>query len=591
MISRGNIVLNKSLSILMLLLAVMTLNCASAQKFTATVSPATVAAGQPFKLTYSIAGNGHDFRMPKLSGVDVLSGPSYEQNFNIINGDVSMANSYSLVLRARAKGTLLISPASITVNGRTIYSNSVKVNVQGSMQQPFAGNSGNDNTAGNSDIFIRAGINKKEAVQGEALAVTYKLYVHNMEVSQMIQTRMPNFSGFWVENVTMPKQLPFSIENYKGKDYRVYVVKKMILFSQKTGTLTIDPLEIECTGRQEVERRPDPNSMFPDFPFDDDFFHATRPFHLTLKSDGVSVKVDPLPDKDKPTSFAGFVGQGAVSAAIDSKEAKQNEPLTYKVTVGGEGPLSLVQPFKLKLPDGVDAYDPKTVDKIDREGNNLSGTRTFEYTLLPRNEGSFTIPPVAFSYYDPAKRKYIESKTSTFTIKVEKGEPQSSSHPGNGSDFKSIHVLNAIRKWSWIAMAPIALALLVLLVVRSRKPSPVPVEQEDEVLEANPARKDWRDHLAAAEEMTGQPEFYGQVLMAMYSFLNEKFGMSLANATHQHIKETLVSNNVSEANRSAFTGLIERCEFANYAPGASSGLSQENLLQEVKRLLEEMDRG
>jgi hypothetical protein len=501
-----------------------------------------------------------------------------------------MANSYSLILRARNKGTLVIPPASITVNGRTVYSNPVKVSVQGSAQQPFAGNNNNGNAADNGDLFVRASINKKEAVRGEALTVTYKLYVHNMEVSQMIQTRMPNFSGFWVENIPMPKQLSFSIESYKGKDYRVYVVKKMILFSQKTGTLTIDPLEIECTGRQEVSRRPDPNSMFPDFPFDDDFFHETRPFHLTLKSDGVSVKIDPLPDNNKPASFAGFVGQGAVSAAIDTKEAKQNEPLTYKVTVGGEGPLSLVQPFKLKLPEGVDAYDPKTVDKIEREGNNLSGTRTFEYTLLPRKQGSFTLPPVAFSYYDPAKRKYVESQTSSFTIKVEKGEPQPASQPGN-HDLKTLHVLNVIRKWSWVAMVPIALALLVLLIVRNRKPVPPRVEEETEEIAAEPTGKDWHDHLAAAEEMTGQAEFYGQILMAMYSFLNQKFGMSLANATHQHIRETLTSNNISDTNRSAFISLIERCEFANYAPGASSGLSQENLLQEVRRLLEEMDKG
>lgn len=578
---------------ILLIIAVLCFGKLQAQKFTAVANPSSVSVGEDFNISYTISGNGSNFRPPQFHDLDVLSGPAISRNFSIINGNVSYTNSFSFIVRARKKGTLTIPPASITVNGRIIQSNSLSIPVGGSAAgaQPYADEE--DNTKkGDADIFLKAIVNKKEAVEGEAVLVTYKLYVRAVDISNMIQTKMPAFSGFWVENEPMPKQALFSIENVKGKDYHVYDVKKTLLFAQKSGKLSVDPLEIECTGQREVRRRPDPNSMFPDFPFDD-FLHDVEPFQLTLKSNEVNIQIDPLPANNKPASFSGFVGQGAISAGADPKEVKQNEPVTYKLTIGGEGPLTLVQPFKLKLPDGVDAYDPKTVDKIDREGRNLSGTRTFEYTLLPRKQGTFTIPPVAFAYYDPGSRKYIEAQTAAYTIKVDKGEEVSSTSSNNGiGSARTIHFLNAIRKWSWIAMIPIALILLGLLFMRNKKKVQAPIASTPATEQKNgPAGKIWQDHIHTATELTGRPEFYGQVLMAMYTFLNEKFGMSLANATHERIRETLAGNNISEANRSAFTNLIERCEFANYAPGASSGLSQENLLQEVKRLLEEMDRG
>jgi hypothetical protein len=591
MISHGK--LTVSLRHIFIILTLCLCGRLQAQKFTAVANPSSVSVGEDFNISYTLSGNGSNFRPPQFRDLDVLSGPAISRNFSIVNGDVSYTNSYSFIVRARKKGLLNIPPALITVNGRQIQSNSLKIPVGGSAAgpQPYADDKEDAKSSG--DIFLKASVNKKEAVEGEAVLVTYKLYVRAVDINNMIQTKMPSFSGFWVENEPMPKQALFTIENVKGRDYHVYEVKKTLLFAQKSGKLSVDPLEIECTGQKEVRRRPDPNSMFPDFPFDD-FFHDVEPFQLSLKSNDVSIQIDPLPANGRPASFSGFVGQGAITASAEPKEVKQNEPVTYKLTIGGEGPLTLVQPFKLNLPDGVDAYDPKTVDKIDREGRNLSGTRTFEYTLLPRKQGSFTVPPVAFAYYDPGSKKYIEAQTAAYTIKVDKGEEvaSNSSDKGTTGSAKVVHVLNGIRKWSWIAMVPIALILLILLMMRSRKKVPVPAAPVTEAAPVNePAGKVWRDHIDTAAELTGKPEFYSQLLTAMYTFLNEKFGMSLANATRERIREALAANNVHEANRSAFTNLIERCEFANYAPGASSGLSQEHLLQEVKRLLEEMDRG
>lgn len=561
---------------------------ASAQRFVASARPEAVQAGEDFTVTYSISGSGSHFRPPAFHDVDVLSGPDVSNSFNMVNGSFSQSSSYSFTLRARHKGTLIIPPAAITANGHEITSNTLKIEVSGAGQQAQGSSPGSGDSKPDGNVFLRASINKKAPIEGEAVVVSYKLYVHNVNINEMIQTKMPSFPGFWVENVQLSKQAPFSIENYKGKDYRVYVVKKSILFPQKAGPLTIDPLEIECTGEREVARKPDPNNMFPDFPFDD-FFHDVEPFHITLKSDALSLNVSQLPANGKPASFSGFVGQGAISANVTPKQVKQNEPITYRITIGGEGPLTLMQPFKLNLPADIQAYDPKTLDKIDRGGSNLSGTRTFEYTLIPRKQGSFTLPAVPFSYYDPLRRKYVESQTPPFNIIVEKGENTGTASTQNGrpSAGTVLHYLDVIRKWSWIAIAPIALALLIMLIARKNKTAPA---EDHRAAEKNPEPPalTYNDYLKEAAAHIGQPTFYTEILTAMYAFLNERFGMAPGNISREHIREVMQRNGIENTTGNAFLSLIERCEFANYAPGASSGFSQENMLEEVKRLLLEM---
>jgi len=553
-----------------------------AQQFTASADHNSVGLGDIVQVSYTLNGaNGSEFQPPAFSNLRIISGPNISNSINM-GAHVSISSSYSYVLQAIKIGKVIIRSASISVNGKRIFSNSIAINIgRGNIQSQ---NQNHSNTVSNSkDIFLLASANKTTAVRGEVIAVTYNLYIgDNVKISAPTITGMPNFTGFWVENGSEPKQINASQQNYKGKRYLVYPIRKILLFPQKTGTLTVDPLEIECEGQMNVPKRRDPSDPFSDM-FGDFFNMNVIPFHKDIKSDPLTVNVTPLPEAGKPASFTGMVGKAALSVSATPNPVKANEPVTYRVTIGGEGNLSLLQPMKLNLPpDDVEVYDPKTIDKFDRDGDNLTGTRAFEYTLMPHKAGKIEIPSLAFSFYDPAEKKYFESKTLPITVTVEENHsPPSASVPSSSKPNESNP---SLLKWGVLLASTLILLSGILLFTKRKVKLP---KGEYTQTEENYTETGYNEYLTEAEKLSlldEHDDFFTAMINGLYAFICQTYNIPFAELSHTVIKNTLEEKSVPSELISSYLRLVDECEMVKYAP-IGLHVNKEHLFNEAHELI------
>jgi len=343
-------------------------------------------------------------------------GPSTSQSTQIINGAMSQQVSYSYVLQSNKKGTFTIGPATITVNGNPIQSNSLTINVlepsqaekqqkeQAKQQEKTLSQQAQDVIADN--LFVTLSVNKNNVYVGEQIIATYKIYVHpELNVQNLTPKKEPAFNGFWTQQIDLGN-VQWQNENYKGKTFRSAIIKKVILLPQQSGKLEIEPYLFDCIARlrvqgQQQRRR---HSIFDDF-FDDPFFSggSYRDFSYVASSSREFINVKALP-KPQPLDFNGGVGKITLDAWVDKPKIKAGEPISLKVKIGGSGNLKLIEPMELKFPPDFEIYDPKIADNVLVSGNGISGHKVFEYLLIPKHEGEYKIEPVRFSYFDLDKK-------------------------------------------------------------------------------------------------------------------------------------------------------------------------------------------
>ncbi|MEI6750614.1 MAG: BatD family protein, partial [Bacteroidota bacterium] len=391
-----------------------------------------VETGEQFRLTYTLNTEGSNFIGPAIQNFSMLAGPSQSSSSSVqyINGRVMQSStiSFTFILQAIQPGTYTLSGASVVVNGKKIQSNPVTIKVvKGNSSSP-QGNSNNTPEAGanldGNDLFLKAVPSKSNPLQGEQITVTYKLYTR-VPVSLNGIDKIPSYEGFWSQDLIKDKDKYAQYnETINGQKYMVAEIRKVALFPQKGGKLLIDPLQIDIVAQlQTKKKRNSFNDPFFDNFFNDSFFGSSvQNVKKTLRSNSVTVNVKPLPAQVRPADFSGAVGSFELKPSIDRKELKANEALTLRLNISGKGNLNLIEKPNVVFPPDFEAYDPKIIDNISYTANGVSGSRTFEYLVIPRNPGEFIIKPASFSYFDLAKNTYVRLQSPQYTIKVQKGD-------------------------------------------------------------------------------------------------------------------------------------------------------------------------
>ena len=226
-----------------------------------------------------------------------------------------------------------------------------------------------------------------------------------------------------------------------GKKYQVFLLKKSALFPQQSGTLELDPAEADGTARivhsvrqrdpfaDMMDRDPALKNAFgsllmSDPLFNNGYFNQLQyqdvPAHI--KSAPVKIAVTALPEAGKPEDFTGAVGNFTVSGKISKTDLTTDEALNYTLTITGSGNLKLIEVPKLKLPNGLDSYDPVVIDTITGRSTTISGSKIATYAITPHTPGDYEIPSIPFSAYNPQTGKYVTLSTAAFKIHVKPGK-------------------------------------------------------------------------------------------------------------------------------------------------------------------------
>ncbi len=561
----------------------------SSQEFTATVSSPAVEVGEQFQITFSLNSTGKNFRPPTFIDFNVLMGPNQSTQMQIINGSVSQIISFTYVLQAVKEGTFKIGAAEIMAGNTKVQSNPITIIVSkaANRQQSGSQKQGGDNSgiAGSKNVFIRASIDKSNVYQGEGLAVTYRLYTKVTLLNYSVN-KIPAFNGFWNQDINMPQQLEFHKENFDGVNYNVADIKKVILFPQRPGTLSIDPMEVEVIARVQVRRQQqqnnDPFSQF----FNDPFFNNNiQDVKVPLKSDVIRVNVKDLPS-GAPQSFTGAVGKFAYDVTMDKKDVKAHDAVTLKIKISGKGNIKLIEAPKIEFPPDFETYDPKENVSVNATGNGVTGHKTFEYLIIPRNPGNFKIDIAPFSYFDLEKKQYVSHPSSQLNLQVGRGSESTTTVISGvnksdvqmlGKDIRFIktaepefiqgagNLFSSPVFYSLIA-AP-ALLFAALLVVRRRKET---MAGNMKLVRSQRANKIAMKRLSAAQKYLKENErekFLDEMFRALWGFISDKLQIPVSDLSKDSAAHALLARNVSEELVLQFTDTVDMCEFARFAGG------------------------
>lgn len=547
--------------------------------------PKVMAVGEVARLAYSINAKAESFTGPKFEGF-VFSGPmlSTSMSTQIINNQVSQSvtYTYNYNLQATREGVFTIPAATAVVKGKSYTSEAIRIEVVKASQdkQQDAQGGGNANGVSSDDLFAKIEVDRNQVYKGEQLFATIKIYTR-VTLARFGEIKMPSFGGFWNQEIPTSEQVSLERTNVNGRIYNMGVIRKTVLVPQKTGKITIEPFEIECFVN--VQRRGQRS------PFDD-FFGNYETVTRRIKSAPVEITVKPFPD-NPPAGFTGAVGRFTVTAGIDKQEVKTNEAITLKVNVKGNGNIKLIELPAFRFPADLEVYDPKITDNIDAGSNGITGSKTFEYLIIPRHAGAFEIPVWNFSYFDPASGSFKTFTSEIMRINVTRGENDAEttvmSTPGKedirvlGQDIRFIKTGTtnfATKGKHFFASAGYIFSYLILTLIfigiflyyRSRFKDLADVEGSRFRKASAISRKRLalaRKHLESSE----RDKFLESLAKALWGYVSDKFNINLSGLNHDNIRELLLNRGVDEETIRSFLDTIDQAEFLRFAPGLGEG--------------------
>jgi hypothetical protein len=395
---------------------------AAAPSVDAAIEPSQIEMGDSAQLTITTSGSGTlSVALPVVSGLEFrVVGQS--RQIQIINGATLESTSTIVRVTPEEPGVFTIpgpSPHSPPMVLRVVPGNgsgSSSGNGASPGLTPFipgAGNSGVHLTPDGS-AFVNLQIPKHELYVGESVPVEIQVGMRDGFVASINGLPKLNSADFTLNNLS--RQPEHSAKSVDGKAFTVYTWHSL-LAAVKPGTYSLS-FQTPMTVR--VRTRPQTDSMIDDLlgdPFLQNIFGVTVPKNVDVSSPEAAIKVLPLPAQGKPADFSGAVGTFKISADVSSAKNTAGDPLTLRMHVTGSGNFDRVDSNMLEADSEWKTYEPKaTFSSTDPTG--FRGEKTFEQPLIASQPGAQTIPPLSFSYFDPATHRYETAHSAPLPVTV-----------------------------------------------------------------------------------------------------------------------------------------------------------------------------
>ncbi|MGC1391125.1 MAG: BatD family protein [Bacteroidales bacterium] len=552
---------------------------------------AVVNSGEQFTVMWTVNAGGGEFSAPSFKSFYKLMGPqtSYSSSTQIINGKMSNQTSYSYVyyLQALKEGKFVIPPASFTLKNKTYYSDSLHIEVIGNTSQKQNVTSGSSNSAVDSeiessgkDLFINLSVNRKEILIGEPVVATVKIY-SRVNIAGINEIKYPSFNSFLRSDIETPPLTSLRQENVNGTIYGSGVIQQFLLYPQVTGEINIDPVQISVLIQQKTRGESDP--------FFGDFFSSYQTVPKAAASQPVKIKVKALPGV-QPSDFSGVVGKLDLKATLNKQSVNVNDAVTFKIVISGNGNLKIASAPVLKLPPDIEVYDPKITDDIRNGINGTNGQKSFEYLMIPRHNGDFTIPPISYSYFNIANGRYDKLTTEEFHFSAQKVSGQNTgatvyggvskedvkylgkdirfikSDPGN---LKKADNILFSKQSFYCAYAFSLLAFLLILFLRREH---IRRNSDSSMVRNRKAGKVAIKRLHSASVCMKNEEidqFYDEILKAIWGYLSDKLNIPVSDLTRNNAIAALQQQGIEEDHIQNLSKILDACEFERFAPSSS----------------------
>ncbi len=542
------------------------------------VNKTSVALNETLQLTISIKGDSKSlpyFSVPTLKDFNTY-GSSQSKSMSIVNGQVTNTVSYIYTLSPKKEGEYEIPSFKLDYDGQTYETEPIKITVSQAQtvssvsvqntqmpQQKQSSQVYNFDTS--KAVFVEAKVNKKTAYINEKIIYTFSFYT-SINLLSNPSYQAPSFIGFFTGNTTQ--------NNYRiqinGRDYVVTEVSTE-LYPQQEGNIKID----RSTLMVSIE----------DFSKNyDDFFASffRRSKNVELVTDEINIKVSKVPQN------IGMVGNFKMSATIDKKDKKENEPFDLKITISGDGNIRTIQEPEIMLSDNLKKYE--TSEKIIKQGDKETG-KEFTTLIMPLSSGEGEIKILSQKYFDIQTKqvKNLPAKSIKVNVledlSVKKSSDIANGIVENNKDFHGdnditgqvqpnidisvfIKIYEFIKKpVLWIILGSLLLLyILVRLIIKYIEY----INKDQQKLKNKKAYKKSKKYFQKAKKTKVATEFYEYMYKGLLEYFASVLGQSADGLTAYKIRKELEQKSVNADLIKQIEEIIDDCSIVLYSQNSSN---------------------
>ena len=566
--------------IALLFLLSITLSSLQAQdkvSFEASTDAKQIVENEYVQVTFTLNNaQGNSFKAPDFKNFEVVSGPNRSNSMTIINGRRSQKMAYSYTLLPKKIGSFKIGAATIAVKGKKLQTTPISIKV-------LKAKSVAKGAAAKQEVFVKVEADTTEVYLGQQVIINYKLYT-TADIENYDIVKEADYPGFYSQDVRRFNARVIR-EVIDGVQYTTKVLKRIALFPQQTGLLTIEPMSLRLgviVGKART------NS----------FFYNNKIKPVNVKTNALSVNVRNLP-QPQPDNFSGAVGTYKIAFNLNRNKITTDDAVSITLAIRGDGDIKRLQPPNLNLPTDFEIYDPKVIEEQSQEqGGLLSGYKKIEYLMLPKKPGNYTFSP-SFTYFDTDSLKYVTLQPNVFNLSISQGSGTVASNAVSpvATQQKDIRFIKTTTSFSTKG-TPFpktglfyGLSLLPFLLLGGaftykriqEKKGTIDIS----ILKSKKAQKVAKQRLQVAEQhLTAKKSraFYDEISKALLGYTSDKLKIPKSEMSKDNVREKLQSLKVSPSHVTDVMAIIKTTEMALFAGIDNKAAMQETYEKSVSVL-------
>lgn len=542
--------------------------------FRATLSKNSLGINERVRIDFIMDKDGDNFIPPEFENFRVVAGPSQSIKNSWVNGKRSYSKTYTYFLSPIEKGNFKIGQASVEVDGEIYKTLILNVEVTSAVEIPV--NPNDPSYIADNNIHLVAEVSKTNPYLNEPISIVYKLYWKpDLGITNPRELDAPRYVNFWSKNID---NTPIA-ENgtYKGEAYRYAVMRKTVLYPQKTGELSIEPLVYDIAVQVPSNRR--------------DIFGQvlSNTVNKTVSAGKVKINVRPLPNLGRPDNFSGAVGNFDLLVNTTKKELLISEAFQLNIEIKGKGNFNLFNFPSINLPATLEVYEPERIEKLKTNFQGINGSLKDQYTVVPSSPGKYAIPKISFTYFDPKDTSY-KTKTSSINYVNVKGSIINNSINENNNqttNYNNTNRLNLIEYGNtsfktkskfekinkliffksslfWILLfGPFVIMsiLLIIMSILNKK------KKDQNWIRSNHAKKLGKKYLLDAKKnIDNKNKFYEALDKALMNYLKSILLFDNSEYNAKQIRNSLENRSINIKTIDALEEIFNNCQMARYTP-------------------------
>ena len=467
----------------------------------AVLEPGEIGPGDDAFFSIEVSGGVFDhvdFRPTfELVNFEQVGGPARSDNLQWVNGVTHRSTKLTWRLRAGDLGIAAVRRISVEVDGERydLPSRQARVVAEppSSRRRPLAGQPQPPASPFPSllEDLWRQGERRREAERPQVRLiaevtprspwvgqqVTYTLWLYTQtSIAQVNTKELPEFRGFWVEEMPRRDDTPTESVELDGETYYRTPLLQRALFALRPGRYDVDPAQAYLVAR-----------LAPSNPF---AALLPRSEQIERASQPLTLDVRPLPavPPDLAGSFHGLVGDLSLAARLVPSELAVGDASTLEVKLTGRGNVAGLELPTPRTPAAVEVMRPEESGGNQLDGTTVRADRSWSFPLVPQRPGTWRLPPLQLTYFDPAAGEYRLATAEPLVLRARRGEAQAAAAGG-----PMLHPLKnaalplegaGVPPWRtalpWLFALPWALVLTTVLVRRRRRAAEGPADAADQ---------------------------------------------------------------------------------------------------------------